>query len=527
MTLAIKFLVLGVLAVYARAGAVALRRPISDFYVAGRLVPALFNGMAIALLLIPVLAFAELAGALSQGWEGASLPVLGGAGGLLIIAFLLAPYLRKFGGYTIADFLGERFGGSGVRPLAVLAVILCSFPALALVLSGLGVIATQIFAVDTGTGIALGVAMLLLCSFAAGMRSASVTQILQYAVLLAVAVVALGLLVWQQGAVFSGAEPAGLKAALGIIKLDSFAAEDNLNRLALLFCLVAGVASLPHLLMRGLVTPSIEEARTSFLWALPFTGVLLLLAAPFLSLFEAAPTQGVAGERHPLVRADCRGRDLPLACRRQRARARHRQRALVRPLLPEPASQRLDRSGASSWPSAAVVLTAALAAGGAFAAPDVILIMTGASFSLAASAFLPALLLGVWWKRATGEGALAGMLAGLAVCLYYLLAPRYIPFAFYETSSFLSNATPDEAAHYVALRQGYYLADASGREAALAAWRAMALQLANWGGVKRDFAALFAVPLGFVVMIGVSLFTPAPSRDVQSFVEDLRKPQVA
>jgi cation/acetate symporter len=61
----------------------------------------------------------------------------------------------------------------------------------------------------------------------------------------------------------------------------------------------------------------------------------------------------------------------------------------------------------------------------------------------------------------------------------------------------------------------------------LAAWQAMALQLANWGGVKRDFAALFAVPLGFAVMIGVSLFTPAPSRDVQSFVEDLRKPQVA
>jgi len=222
VTLAIKFLVLGVLAVYARAGAVALRRPISDFYVAGRLVPGLFNGMAIALSLIAVLAFAELAGALSQGWDGASLLVLGGAGGLLIAAFLLAPYLRKFGGYTIADFLGERFSGSGVRPLAVLAVILCSFPALALVLCGLGVVAAQIFAVDMGTGIALGVAMLLLCSFAAGMRSASVTQILQYAVVLAVAVVTLGLLVGQKGAVFSAAEPPGLQAALDAIKLDSF-----------------------------------------------------------------------------------------------------------------------------------------------------------------------------------------------------------------------------------------------------------------------------------------------------------------
>jgi len=358
------------------------------------------------------------------------------------------------------------------------------------------------------------------------MRSASVTQILQYAVLLAVAVVALGLLVWQQGSVFSGAEPAGLKAALGTIKLDSFAAEDNLNRLALLFCLVAGVASLPHLLMRGLVTPSIEEARTSFLWALPFAGVLSLLAPPFLSLFEAAPTQEspagailsfglIAVGAISLLLAVGSGLVLAIA------------NALSYDLYYRSLHLSASTERRILVARAAVVLTAALAAGGAFAAPDVVLIMTGASFSLAASAFLPALLLGVWWKRATGEGTLAGMLAGLAVCLYYLLAPRYIPFAFYETSSFLSNATPDEAAHYVALRQGYYLADASAREAALAAWRAMALQLANWGGVERDFAALFAVPLGFAVMIGVSLFTPAPSRDVQSFVEDLRKPQVA
>jgi cation/acetate symporter len=119
------------------------------------------------------------------------------------------------------------------------------------------------------------------------------------------------------------------------------------------------------------------------------------------------------------------------------------------------------------------------------------------------------------------------MLAGLAVCLYYMLAPRYIPFAFYETSSFLSNATADEAARYAALRQSYYLADEGSRAAVLAAWTESARAIANWVGVSLDFAAVFAVPIGFLVIIGVSLFTPAPSRDVQSFVEDLRKPQVA
>jgi cation/acetate symporter len=119
------------------------------------------------------------------------------------------------------------------------------------------------------------------------------------------------------------------------------------------------------------------------------------------------------------------------------------------------------------------------------------------------------------------------MLAGLVVCLYYMLAPRYIPFAFYETSSFLSNATADEAARYASLRQAYYLADEGARAAALASWEETARAVANWGGIARDFAALFAVPVGTVVMIGASLFTPAPSRDVQRFVEDLRKPSVA
>jgi len=121
----------------------------------------------------------------------------------------------------------------------------------------------------------------------------------------------------------------------------------------------------------------------------------------------------------------------------------------------------------------------------------------------------------------------AGMIAGLAVCLYYMLAPRYMPFAFYETSSFLSSASADDAARYDALRQAYYLADETGRAAALAAWDEAARRAANWAGLNADFAALFAVPVGLAMTVAVSLFTPAPARDVQSFVEDLRKPQTA
>ena len=175
----------------------------------------------------------------------------------------------------------------------------------------------------------------------------------------------------------------------------------------------------------------------------------------------------------------------------------------------------------------AVVLVASAAAFGAYAFPGYVLTFTAPAFSLAASALLPALLLGVWWKRASGEGALAGMIAGLVVCFYYMLAPQYIPFAFYETSSFLSNASQEAASRYEALRQSYYLADEAGRAAALAAWEEAARPLANWWGVAREFAALFAVPAGLLTMVCVSLFTPEPSREVQSLVEDLRRPQTA
>lgn len=502
----------------------ALGRPISDFYVAGRLVPALFNGASIALALIPVLAFAGLAGAL--GGEDAWLLALGGGVSLVAIAFLLAPYLRKFGGYSVPDFLGERFNWPGIRLLAILAVVLCTLPAVALTILGLGLVTTHIFPIGLGAALAFAVAMLLACSFATGMRSASLTQIVQYLVLLAVSLAAMVMLLWQHGALFPAVDTAWRGAALAAIKLETFTAEDSLNRYAMLFCLAAGLTALPHLLLRGLVTPSIEEARISFLWALPFAAALCFVAAPYLVLFDGEPagaTNLTATLFFGFTAIGAIAALLALGSGLLLTAANTLSYDLYYKYL-DPVAPTERRIVVARG---AVVLIACLAAWAALAAPKTVLAMTGAAFSIAASALLPALLLGIWWKRASSEGALAGMLAGLAVCLYYMLAPRYIPFAFYETSSWLSNATASEAARYYELRQSYYLADETAHGAALAAWKETALAVANWGGVKRDFAGLFAVPVGLVVMIGVSLFTPAPARDVQNFVEELRKPGVA
>jgi len=521
VTLTTQLLVLISLALYARAGLIALRRPMADFYAAGRLVPAPFNGAAIAIGVVAFIALTGFAGALIQGWDGASLLVLGAGGGMLLTAFFLAPHLRKFGGYSIPDFLGERFGGTGMRALAAAAVILCAFPALAVALLALGALAERLFAVDTGTGIALGLATLLLCSVVGGMRSASLTQILQYAILLAASLVVLALLFSQRGAMFPIVDAADLANIFAGGRFESFAAADSVNRFALFFCLAAGTMSLPHLLQRSVVTPSLEEARMSFFWALPLAAALALVAPPYVSLLSDPGEAGAGALSSGLIIvgaiAGClaAGSGLVLAI----ANALSYDLYFKSLHLTASTEQRILVA------RAAVVLVAGFAAWGAIAVPETMLAASGSAFSLAASAFLPALLLGLWWKRATAQGALAGMLAGLVVCLYYTLAPRYIPFAFYESSSFLSNATQEAASRYEALRESYYLAGETGRAAALAAWEEAVRPLTNWWGVRPEFAGLFAVPIGVVTMIAVSLFTPEPSRDVQNFVEDLRTPQ--
>jgi cation/acetate symporter len=500
---------------------VALRRPVSDFYVAGRLVPAMVNGAAVAAGLFPALAFAGLTVALAGDWEGVSILALGAGLGLAAVAFLIAPYLRNFGGYTVPDFLAERFNQPGIRELAVLAVILAGFPALALTLLGLGAIITRVFAVDLPTGVALGVALLLACSFVAGMRSASLTQIVQCAVLFAAGLVATVLLLGQGGTFVPARGDAGL-AALASVAFETLATDDRLNRFALLFTVAAGLAAMPHLLLRSLVTPSAEGAQTSFLWAMIFIGVLCLVGVPPLALLGQTPA--ATGAALPFLTfgfaaVGAMAALLALGSGLLVAIANSLSYDLFYKVV-QPAAATARRIFVAR---AALAAVAVLASCAAFLRPEAVHAMTASAFSLAASALLPALLLGIWWKRTSGEGALAGMLAGLAVCLYYMFAPRYFPITFYESSSFLSNATAAEAARYIELRQSFYLGDEATRAAAGAAWEEAARAAANWGGIKRDFAAIFAVPVGLATMIGVSLFT-APARDVHTLVVALRKP---
>ena len=168
---------------YAVIGIVSRTTDATEYYVAGRRVPAMYNGMATAADWMSAASFIGLAGTLYlQGYGGLAY-VMGWTGGYVLVALLLAPYLRKFGQFTIPDFLAERYGGGAPRLIGLVAAILCSFIYLVAQIYGVGLITTQLTGVDFVLGIFLGLGGVLLCSFLGGMRAVTWTQVAQYIIL--------------------------------------------------------------------------------------------------------------------------------------------------------------------------------------------------------------------------------------------------------------------------------------------------------------------------------------------------------
>jgi len=180
---------------YAAIGVVSRTSNVSEYYVAGRRVPALFNGMATAADWISAASFISLAGTLYLHGFDALAYVMGWTGGYCLVALLIAPYLRKFAQYTVPDFLAARYGGgvtdgrndrraNTVRALAVGATIVVSFTYVVAQIYAVGLIASRFTGVDFSVGIFLGLASILVCSFLGGMRAITWTQVAQYIIIL-------------------------------------------------------------------------------------------------------------------------------------------------------------------------------------------------------------------------------------------------------------------------------------------------------------------------------------------------------
>src|SRR5512134_3934549 len=172
------------IALYAGIGIMSRTAEVAEYYVAGRRVPALFNGMATGADWMSAASFIGMAGTLYlTGYNGLAF-VMGWTGGYCLVALLLAPYLRKFGQFTIPDFLGARYGGNIPRFVGIVAAILCSFTYVVAQIYGVGLITTRLTGVAFELGIFLGLGGILVCSFLGGMRAVTWTQVAQYIVLI-------------------------------------------------------------------------------------------------------------------------------------------------------------------------------------------------------------------------------------------------------------------------------------------------------------------------------------------------------
>ncbi|MBS1191601.1 MAG: Na+/solute symporter [Rhodocyclaceae bacterium] len=172
------------IAMYAFIGIMSRTSDVSEYYVAGRRIPAMFNGMATGADWMSAASFIGLAGTLYlSGYQGLAY-VLGWTGGFVLVALLLAPYLRRFGEYTIPDFLGARYGGNTVRLVGVAAAILASFVYVVAQIYGVGVITSRFVSLQFEIGVFVGLAGILVCSFLGGMRAVTWTQVAQYVILI-------------------------------------------------------------------------------------------------------------------------------------------------------------------------------------------------------------------------------------------------------------------------------------------------------------------------------------------------------
>ena len=300
-------------------------RDTHGFYVAGRGVPALANGMATAADWMSASSFISMAGLISfMGFAG-GVYLMGWTGGYVLLALLLAPYLRKFGHFTVPDFVGDRFDSNVARIVAVLCAMFISFIYVAGQMRGVGVVFSRFLEVDINAGVFFGMAIVFVYATLGGMKGITWTQVAQYWVLItAYLVVAIAIAIKLTGnpipsiamgstlqPEYSGGQAAFLLERLNQIHTDlgfdrytdAFVGSwDKVNVFCVTLALMAGTAGLPHVLVRFYTVPSVRAARWSAMWALFFIALLYLTApatAAFARYFMIQSLNGATVETLP------------------------------------------------------------------------------------------------------------------------------------------------------------------------------------------------------------------------------------
>jgi len=580
---------------YATIGIITRTKVLDEYYVAGRRVPGFFNGMATGADWMSAASFISMAGSLwLLGYDGLAY-IMGWTGGYVLLALLFAPYMRKFGQYTVPDFVGKRYGGNNARAVAALAAIIVSFTYVTAQVTGVGLIMSRFIGVPYEWGVIIGLSGVLVCSFLGGMKAVTWTQVAQYVILIVAYLVPVTFLSLKftgfpipelaygqalqniqrleaeqkiaKGYIQPFNEPISNASAVGAVKqmntqFGMSLAEpapvvipdpqkpqlgDWRNQpwdfMALTLVLMIGTAGLPHILVRFYTVPSVRESRKSVGWALFFIFLLYFTAPAYAAFSRWEILQNVVGLKIGTVEdggktwttvLNKEGKPLPWVLNFSKTGLLTINDAnkdgvlqfselginadLIVLSTPEIAGlpytvAALVAAGglaaalstadgllvviasavAHDWyyrilrPNAKpetrmvlgkvmVIVAAALAALAAMPRLALIVQMVSWAFSLAAGSFFPIILLGIFWKRANGAGAIAGIIGGMAVTIFYMVN-NYLNPAF------------------------------------------------NILGISHLSSGLFGALANFALTIGVSLVTAPPPQEIQDFVDHVRHPR--
>jgi len=557
------FLLYILIAIRSRAGTT------QEFYVAGKGIHPVANGMATAADWMSAASFISMAGliGLSYNGYGGSVFLMGWTGGYVILAMLIAPYLRKYGKFTVPEFIGDRYYSDTARVVAVICLIICSVTYVIGQMKGIGVAFSRFLETDYETGLFSGMVIVFFYAVLGGMKGITYTQIAQFCVLIfAYTVPAIfislqltGQPIPQLGLGSTLADGSYLLEKLDRTLLDLGFQEyttsvrgSTLNMAAFTASLMIGTAGLPHVIIRFFTVPTVRAARTSAGWALVFIAILYTTAPAVAAMarlniiqtLEPQPGKHLAIEERPtwfknweqtgllgiedknadgriqysadpeqnelvtldndiLVLANPEIANLPnwviaLVAAGGLAAALSTAAGLLlaissaishdllkRTLMPD-ISERQELMASRLAMAAAVLGAGYLGLNPpGFAAGTVAL-----AFGLAAASLFPALFLGIFSKRVSREGAIAGMLAGIGVTLAYVFQHKGLMFI--PGTSFLGDLPP------------------------------------NWFfGIEPNAFGVVGAAVNFAVTLTVTRLTPSPPESVQQLVDDIRVPAVS
>ena len=513
------------------------------FYVAGQGVPAIANGAATAADWMSAASFISMAGLISfMGFDGA-VYLMGWTGGYVLLALLLAPFLRKFGQYTVPDFVGVRYYSKAARVVAAIAAIFVSFTYVAGQMAGVGVAFGRFLEIPFELGVAIGMIIVAFFAVLGGMKGITYTQVAQYCVLIfayTVPAIAIALLLTGNPVPQLAMEEIlpklnAIQHDLGLSSYSNpFTGLSKLNVFAITLCLMAGTAGLPHVIVRFYTVKNVKAARWSAFWALLFIGILYT-TAPAVAMFAkyhilqqfvelgpaiaeqswmqnwaatglvTIPEGGIQTAEQLL---DAINRDIIVLATPEIAKLPAIVVALVAAgglaaalstasglLLVISSALAHDIYGSVINPQASekrrlfvgrlMIFLAVIVAGvfGVYPLGFVAEVVAFA-FGLAAASFFPVIVLGIFWKRANKQGAIAGMSVGLVF--------TFVMIALMRAQNVIPGMDEPVLDHFL--------------------------------GIGAQGVGVIGMLLNFAITIGVSLCTPDSPISIRELVERVRYP---